>query len=210
MKTNNMPYTITAPNSHEIKILRSRFIAFLYPIENAEDVKNIFNEHSKLYSDATHNCYAYILGLSQETTYYSDAGEPGGTAGKPILNAMLRAELCNCVAVVTRYYGGIKLGVKGLIDAYGSVVSACIAETTLILARELISFFVTCDYPLFESIKHTLSEMEAEFFGIEYGQEVSFTLRLPAAHQNELSEILAGYTSQNRLNYQKVVRALRQ
>ncbi|MDY0151418.1 MAG: YigZ family protein [Candidatus Cloacimonas sp.] len=197
-----MRYTITNITSYEIKILRSRFIAFLYPIENAEDVKNMLTEHGKLYSDATHNCYAYILGLNQETTYYSDAGEPGGTAGKPILNAMLRAEMCNCLAVVTRYYGGIKLGVKGLIESYGSVVSACIAETNLIEAKELVSYAVTCAYPLFETLKHQLTELEAEFCDIAYGQEVSFTLHIPVAHQKELNEILAGYASQNRLNYQ--------
>lgn len=196
-----MPYTIKTIACHESKTLRSRFICHLYPAANTEEAREQLSEHCKRFSDATHNCYAYICGLAQEITYYSDAGEPGGTAGKPMLNAMLRADLCNCLAVVTRYYGGIKLGVKGLIEAYGSAVELCIETAELVLARQMQVFRLCADYQCYESLKHRSTELEAEFSEVEYAGEVSFTLALPVEKNAELQEILSGYVTQNRLHY---------
>lgn len=196
-----MPYTTIKPATYETKILRSRFIAWLYPASNPEEAREQLNEHCKHYSDATHNCYAYICGINQETSYYSDAGEPGGTAGKPILNAMLRGEITNCLAVVTRYYGGIKLGVKGLIDAYGQTVEQCISKAELVIARQLTRYTITCDYPTYESLKHKIAVFEAKFEKLEYSKDVCFVISFPVIHEAELQEILAGYATQNRLHY---------
>ncbi|MCK9310543.1 MAG: YigZ family protein [Candidatus Cloacimonetes bacterium] len=196
-----MFYTIKTKVSSEIKILRSQFIAVLYPVANVEEARTQLNEHIKEYSNATHNCYAYLCGTNQETSYYSDAGEPGGTAGKPMLNTMLRHELTNTLAVVTRYYGGIKLGVKGLIDAYGEAVEEAVKLAELIPARDYVSYLLRCDYQTFESFKHKARELEASFSDAEFASQVSISIEVPCEMQDRLLEILDGYATQSRLSY---------
>ncbi|MGB4096154.1 MAG: YigZ family protein, partial [Acetomicrobium sp.] len=103
----------------ELTIRRSRFIGHLRVAGSVEEAKKIIREISKEHSNATHNCWAYKVGVDFPQKHYSDGGEPSGTAGKPILGEIERANLTNAVIVVTRYFGGIKLGVRGLIEAYG-------------------------------------------------------------------------------------------
>lgn len=196
-----MPKTIGARYQTDIKILRSHFIATIYPAQSAAEIKSLLLEHNQLYSDATHNCYAYILGYKQETTYYADAGEPSGTAGKPILNELLRSGLTNVLAVVTRYYGGIKLGVKGLIDAYGEAVAMVIASAELVEVRNLINMAIECDYPTFESLKHKAEEWDTQALDIRYSDWVRFTLPIPDTALKAALKILDGYKRTNRLNY---------
>lgn len=193
----NIPYKIQA----EIKIHRSQFIAVLYPVANPDEAKSALAEHQKQYADATHNCYAYICGLKREIQYYADAGEPGGTAGKPILNALLRGELTNTLAVVTRYYGGIKLGVKGLIDAYTMAVDAALEGAELVPARQYEHIEVVCDYPVLESIKHKVKELEATIEKQEFGSRISLELSVPEEMLGMMREFLDGYAMQSRLDY---------
>jgi len=196
-----MMNTLKHPVTGELKVLRSRFICSLYPATDPETARQKLSEHTARYADATHNCYAYICGLKQETIYYSDAGEPGGTAGKPILNVLLRHELTNVLAVVTRYYGGIKLGVKGLIEAYGNAVENGIANAELIVARQLVQFRITCEYTLLEMLKHKISEFAGEFGEPVYAQRVTLAVAIPREFRQSFTEILDGYHSQSRLDY---------
>jgi uncharacterized YigZ family protein len=196
--------TIKSSVSADIKVLRSHFIAVLYPVSNPEEARSALSEHVKRYADATHNCYAYLCGVSQETSYYSDAGEPGGTAGKPILNAMLRHGLTNTLAVVTRYYGGIKLGVKGLIDAYGEAVEAAIHLAEFIPARQYKNYLISCEYPVFESLKHKAQELEASIGALDYADEVKLTLSVPTENAAKLIEFIDGYAQHSRLSYKQM------
>ncbi|MDZ4182239.1 MAG: YigZ family protein, partial [Candidatus Cloacimonadaceae bacterium] len=111
-------FTVSEISYTAQKIQRSEFIAWLYPAQNVDQARELIAAHNKAHADATHNCYAYVIGFDRETQYYSDAGEPSGTAGKPMLNALLSASMTNVLAIVTRHFGGIKLGVRGLIEAY--------------------------------------------------------------------------------------------
>jgi len=154
------------------------------------------------FSDATHNCYAYIHGLNREIIYYSDAGEPTGTAGKPILNTLLRNDLTNILAVVSRYFGGIKLGVKGLIAAYSEAVEQAILKSNLIEAKLLISFPLVCDYASFECLKHSFLAIGGEIKQVIWSEEVSFILNLPAEQEKEFRKIIDGNKHKIRLNYQ--------
>lgn len=196
-----MYYCITRKLQAEVKIQRSQFIAVLYPAANPDEAKNALAEHQRQYADATHNCYAYICGLKRETQYYADAGEPGGTAGKPILNALLRGELTNILAVVTRYYGGIKLGVKGLIDAYTLAVETALEGAVLEPARQYERLTVCCDYTVFESLKHRAKELEATIENMEYDSRVSMEMVIPEENLAQMQEILDGYVLQTRLSY---------
>lgn len=196
-----MKYTIRAKTEHRLKIQRSEFIGFLFPVQSMDEVQEILKEHQQAYADATHNCYGYILGYKGETSYYSDAGEPSGTAGKPILNVLLRNELSGVLAIVTRYYGGIKLGVKGLIDAYTQSTAETLEKARLCQYQELFSYEVQTEYPLLESLRHRFQGLKIKETDAEYSEQVVLKLSVPDSAREELEEILNSYTAQNRLSY---------
>lgn len=196
-----MKHTIAAKTEHKIKIQRSEFIGFLFPVQSMDEVQEILKEHQQTYADATHNCYAYILGYKGEISYYSDAGEPSGTAGKPILNVLLRNELSGVLAIVTRYYGGIKLGVKGLIDAYTQSTVETLEKAKLCEYQELFTYMVETEYPLLESLRHRLQSLNIKEAEAEYSERVLLRLIAPDSSREELEEILSSYQAQNRLNY---------
>lgn len=119
-------------NSNEIIINKSKFITNIFYVKTKEEVNNYLNEIKEKYSDATHNCYAYIInGLVGS----SDDGEPSGTAGKPILNVLEKNNLNYCLCIVTRYFGGIKLGAGGLVRAYTKATTECLKENIIKLTK---------------------------------------------------------------------------
>jgi uncharacterized YigZ family protein len=118
--------------SAEFKEKGSKFLAFAHPICNEEDVKTIIDNYKKEYFDARHVCYAYSFGIDNEILKSSDAGEPNGTAGLPILNQIRSSNLKNIFIVVVRYFGGTKLGVSGLINAYKTAAKEAIANAVKI------------------------------------------------------------------------------
>ncbi len=124
-------YSIAQPQVGFWKEKGSKFLAYAYPFENPNELKPILEQLSKTHPKACHSCFAYRLGNAGQTFRYSDDGEPSGTAGKPIYNALLSAELTNVLLVVVRYFGGTLLGTRGLIDAYGAA-----AKDTLNNAKE--------------------------------------------------------------------------
>lgn len=124
--------TISKPAESNYRDHASKFIGYLYPIQNEEEVKQILLVLKKQHYDATHHCYAYRLGSKGEAFRANDDGEPSGTAGKPILNQLLSAQITNVLAVVVRYYGGTKLGVPGLINAYKEATKEAIGAATII------------------------------------------------------------------------------
>lgn len=119
-------YTINSNNKTEIIINRSRFIGFIFNVKNKADVETIINDMNNEYSDATHVCYAYVIGLNGEIKKAFDDNEPKGTAGTPILNILEQNQLSNVIVFVVRYFGGTKLGAGGLIRAYSNCAKAVI------------------------------------------------------------------------------------
>ena len=118
--------TINTTFSFKQIINKSTFICTLIPITSNEEAMNALSEVRKKYYDATHNCYAYIWGIDGEYARYSDDGEPSQTAGVVILDVLKKNELTNVLAIVTRYFGGIKLGASGLVRAYSSTTAGCV------------------------------------------------------------------------------------
>lgn len=197
-----MHYTIDQAVSAQIKILRSEFIAYLYPVTSIELAQEILKQHQIEHANATHNCYAYVLGYAAELQHYSDAGEPGGTAGKPMLNSLLRNNLSGVLAIVTRYYGGIKLGVKGLIEAYGEATQAAIDQAILspfLLYRKLS---LTTDYGFLDQLRHQMQEYMVQELGAEYTDVVKLNLRVPETEYPIFCEYLAGYQAMKRLDFE--------
>jgi len=191
--------TINNTESASFKIQRSEFIAFLYPIEEDRQIKEILSAHNEKYKDATHNCYAYVLGKKQETRYFSDQGEPSGTAGKPILNTLLKHNLTNVLAIVTRYYGGVKLGVRGLIDAYSEVVEQVIHKSVLIDFIPYIQYLIRSDYSVLETLKHQLRQYDVQINPLEFADLVKTELLIPEKYQTEVNKILDDFKQKGHL-----------
>ncbi|MGB3902737.1 MAG: YigZ family protein [Bacteroidales bacterium] len=158
----------------------SKFIGIILPVDNIEVVKKHLQEIKKEYYDATHHCYAYILGINKEVQFDSDAGEPVGSAGKPILNTLLSYEITNTLAVVIRYYGGTKLGIPGLINAYKTATQLAIENNEIITKYIFDQLLVFIPYE-----KQQLFYNLQKKYNIEYeikasdnsGQEIEVKIR---------------------------------
>jgi len=126
--------TIAVPARAKITRKKSRFIGLLYPVSSIDEINEVLERIKRQYHDATHHCYAYrLLGKEGVISRADDAGEPAGSAGPPILQALEGAELYDVLAVVVRYFGGVKLGIGGLIRAYGDAVKEVLAQADIIL-----------------------------------------------------------------------------
>jgi uncharacterized YigZ family protein len=181
----------------EETILRSRFIATVGHAASVEDARAFIAVVSGEFGDASHNCWAYVVGPPGDTSRVgmSDAGEPHGTAGRPMLDVLLGSGVGDVVAVVTRYFGGTKLGKGGLVRAYGGCVMAALDGLPL---RELVattSLRVTLAYSDLSSLKRAMPQFEAEIESEEYGTDVSLVLALPEEHEGSFREALAGITN---------------
>lgn len=194
-------FRLSEPCEAEIKIQRSRFIAWVHPANDVDTARELIGARSRIYGDATHNCYAYIIGWNQETQYYSDAGEPSGTAGKPMLNGLLSFGLTNAAAVVSRYYGGIKLGVRGLIDAYGQAVTAALNKGVLLSAVPLVRYRIVCDYGIAEVLNRVVKDNEGKLLDSEYAAQVRMLVEIPLDNDVVFRETLDGFVARSGLEY---------
>lgn len=138
--------TIERPSQGLYKDKGSKFIALAYPVETEEQISEILASVKKEYYDARHHCYAWMLGQSREHFRINDDGEPSGTAGKPIHGQLLSTGLTNVLVVVVRYFGGIKLGVRGLIDAYKGATADALQNAEIITKIILEQYQIDFDY----------------------------------------------------------------
>lgn len=157
---------------------RSKFLAFAIPVESVEEVKAIVSEYQKVYYDARHVCYAYMLGAERLDFRANDNGEPSGTAGKPIFGQINSNELTNILVIVVRYFGGIKLGTSGLIVAYRQAAADAIAEAEVIekTVDEDISFIF--EYPFLNDVMRIVKEENPQIISQGYDSDCTMTLRI--------------------------------
>ncbi|WP_156288291.1 YigZ family protein [Oceanobacillus salinisoli] len=167
-------YTVKPEGSDQIIIQKSRFIGYVRRVQTEEEAQNFISEIKKKHHDATHNCSAYLIGEHDEIQKANDDGEPSGTAGVPILEVLKKQHLKDTAVVVTRYFGGIKLGAGGLIRAYGSTTSQAI-KTTGIVKRQLMNgFSITVDYGLLGKLENVIRNSEHLLDTINYLENVEF------------------------------------
>lgn len=133
--------TIEKESISELVVHRSRFIAYSFSVTYQEMVREKVLQIQSLYPDASHWCYAWRIGCNSPLEFSTDAGEPHGTAGRPILGSILRRNLTNLLVIVTRYFGGKKLGVRGLINAYQQAAEM-VLESSSIIEKELLAEFI--------------------------------------------------------------------
>lgn len=138
--------TVAHAGVHETEVNRSRFLCALAPAATEKEAQDFVASVRKEHADATHNCYAYVIGADAAIQKASDDGEPGGTAGVPMLQMLLRRDMRYVVAVVTRYYGGVKLGAGGLIRAYGGAVGEALDAVGTLTRRRFRLATVTVDH----------------------------------------------------------------
>ncbi|MDD3348996.1 MAG: YigZ family protein [Bacilli bacterium] len=185
-------YTIDKPYFFEQVINRSRFICSLYPIIDIKEANNILNAIKKQYYDATHNCYAYIIGDTGEITKNSDDKEPAQTAGIVIYDVLRKNNLTNVLAIVTRYYGGIKLGAGGLIRAYRSSTSKAVTQAELLEITLCLVIEITCDYTYSNIIKNLFrEEQELEK---NFADQVTFQYLIIASDKDKMIEKITSIT----------------
>jgi uncharacterized YigZ family protein len=153
-------YTIQNPIVYEQIINKSRFICYLFPVDELEKANEILTQIRKKHYDATHNCYSYIIGIETPTAKSSDDGEPSQTAGVPIFEVLKKNNLTNVLAIVTRYYGGIKLGASGLIRAYGSSVAEAVKLAEIVKIEKLTELEITAEYVYVNAIQKVLENHE--------------------------------------------------
>lgn len=167
---------VKGKNRIEYVIQKSKFIATCIEIDSIEDATNKLNEIRKEFSDATHNCYAYVVKGDQNYTKYSDDGEPQATAGLPILEVIKSRELVNVLVVVTRYFGGIKLGTGGLVRAYTeSAVRAC--DAAKIISNEYSSFYkIKLDFTIYSKIQKIFYSKEIAILDTQYSEFVTIDM----------------------------------
>lgn len=158
---------------------RSRFIGRIWPVETEEAALEKIQEMKKRHYDATHNCWAYII--RDGAVRFSDDGEPGGTAGMPMLQVLQREGLFNVVCVVTRYFGGILLGAGGLVRAYTKGAKIAVDAAGKSMKRVWTNLYLPCPYSWFERVKLEVAACGGIIKNMDFGMDVSFDLLLPQA-----------------------------
>lgn len=188
--------TIKENGDHELVIKKSRFIATMGRVTSEAEAKDFIAAVSKKYHDATHNTYAYTLGLNDEQVKASDNGEPSGTAGIPELKALQLMKLKNVAVIVTRYFGGIKLGAGGLIRAYSNSVTSA-AEAIGVVKRVMQQEIIfAIPYNRYDEINHYLEEADIFVESREYAADITISVFLDldqvAAFEAKLTDLMAG------------------
>lgn len=170
--------TILEPGTDEIIEKKSRFIGYIRHTETEEEANAFINEIRKKHFDARHNCFAYSVDGQQQTIRFSDDGEPGGTAGKPILEVITGKGLCDVCIVVTRYFGGTLLGTGGLVRAYTDAAKACIDATDMVTKCLVVPMRLTTNYTDFGKIQYLLGNHNIPVLDSEYGENVAVRIEV--------------------------------
>lgn len=174
---------------------KSRFIATVVSVETEEEALGFIESMRKKYWDATHNCYAYVIGDRQEIQRFSDDGEPSGTAGRPMLEVLCGEGIHNAAVVVTRYFGGTLLGTGGLIRAYSLAVQEGLASSEIITRIPGMKLTMTVDYTELGKIQYLLGQRGLAAQDEVYAQNVKLAVLVPETEVLKLKEILTEETS---------------
>ena len=172
---------------------KSHFIGRVWPVETEEEALEKIQQMKKKHYDATHNCWAYII--KDGAVRFSDDGEPGGTAGMPMLQVLQREGLYNIVCVVTRYFGGILLGAGGLVRAYTKGAKIAVDAAGKSMKRVWTVVYLPCPYTFYERVKLLVAEFGGIIRGTEFGAEVELELLFPEANVEGFFEKLTDMTS---------------
>lgn len=188
-------YTVKQEGQDEITIQKSRFIGYVRRVESEEEAVSFIQEIKKKHYDATHNCSCYMIGENNEIQKANDDGEPSGTAGVPMLEVLKKQNLKDTAVVVTRYFGGIKLGAGGLIRAYGNTTSQAIKTTGIVKRVLMQGFSVTVDYGMLGKLENVLRQSDHILETINYLENVEFIVFVEIGEKDNFKDWMVDLTS---------------
>ncbi len=204
MSGDNRFYTIKNEVKAVLTVKKSKFISTLAPRDNATCARDFIDRIKEEFPDASHHVYAYRLYNDNNTIErFSDAGEPSGTAGKPMLRALQTGNVCNVVIVATRYFGGTKLGIGGLSRAYRQCASSALEKAVITIKEPFVSYLFTTFHDQLGSIIRLLETNEGKIDNIYYGNVINVSATFPERMEKDLLQRFVS-TSRGRGNYRKL------
>ncbi len=201
MRDENYFYSIEHQRTTSIKIKRSIFICTLEYVTTIEQAKTFITRIAKDNKTATHNCWAYIIGEKGDYFHCSDAGEPSGTAGKPMLNTLVSQHMTQIAAVVTRHFGGVKLGVRGLIEAYGSCVKHTLDLKPLKKLIQSMDIYIEVSYEFNDILMAQIKKYLTRINDTTYTDKIIYRVEIELKDHVKVCGLLSQYQSQKKLKF---------
>ncbi|QGH34040.1 YigZ family protein [Gracilibacillus salitolerans] len=193
----NQYFTVKPEGSDEQVIQKSRFIGYVKRVTNEDEAQQFIQDIKKKHADATHNCSAYMIGEHDQIQKANDDGEPSGTAGVPILEVLKKRQLKDTAVVVTRYFGGTKLGAGGLIRAYSSTTTLVINTTGVVERKRMKKYFVTVDYTFLGKLENELRQSHYLLEKMDYLDQVTLHVRTLIGEETTFKDWITNLTSGN-------------
>jgi len=190
-------YTVAKSSESVYIVKKSKFISNVLPVNNSGEAEDYIEKIRKKYWDATHNVYAYSIGLNNEIQKCSDDGEPSGTAGKPVLEVIKSKDIKNVLIVITRYFGGILLGASGLIRAYSESASRGLENSKIIKKIKCNIFQITTDYNMLGKLQWELNQKNILIQNINYAENVKMKIYVPTSYPIDFMKFIKDLTSGN-------------
>ena len=179
----------------EITEKKSRFIATVRPVESEDEAVSFINETKKKYWDARHNCSAFVIGKRQELTRCSDDGEPAGTAGRPMLDVLIKENIHNAAVVVTRYFGGVLLGTGGLVRAYQQATKAGLSASEIIEKKDGAVLFIRTDYTGIGRLQYLFAQEKITVMDTAYEADVLVKAVIPENDKKRIEKTIIEQTN---------------
>lgn len=195
MSENTISLYVYKGGQGEITEKKSRFIATVKPVESEDEAVSFINETKKKYWDARHNCSAFVIGKRQELTRCSDDGEPAGTAGRPMLDVLLKENIHNAAIVVTRYFGGVLLGTGGLVRAYQQATKAGLSASEIIEKKEGAVLFIRTDYTGIGRLQYLFAQEKITVMDTAYEADVLVKAVIPENDKKRIEKTIIEQTN---------------
>ena len=195
MSENTISLYVYKGGQGEITEKKSRFIATVRPVESEDEAVSFINETKKKYWDARHNCSAFVIGKRQELTRCSDDGEPAGTAGRPMLDVLLKENIHNAAVVVTRYFGGVLLGTGGLVRAYQQATKAGLSASKIIEKKDGAVLFIRTDYTGIGRLQYLFAQEKITVMDTAYEADVLVKAVIPENDKKRIEKTIIEQTN---------------
>lgn len=195
MSENTISLYVYKGGQGEITEKKSRFIATVRPVESEDEAVRFINETKKKYWDARHNCSAFVIGKRQELTRCSDDGEPAGTAGRPMIDVLLKENIHNAAVVVTRYFGGVLLGTGGLVRAYQQATKAGLSASEIIEKKDGAVLFIRTDYTGIGRLQYLFAQEKITVMDTAYEADVLVKAVIPENNKKRIEKTIIEQTN---------------
>ena len=195
MSENTISLYVYKGGQGEITEKKSRFIATVRPVESEDEAVSFINETKKKYWDTRHNCSAFVIGKRQELTRCSDDGEPAGTAGRPMLDVLLKENIHNAAVVVTRYFGGVLLGTGGLVRAYQQATKVGLSASEIIEKKDGAILFIRTDYTGIGRLQYLFAQEKITVMDTAYEADVLVKAVIPENDKKRIEKTIIEQTN---------------